>query len=130
METYFVVRDTYHPEEDLKRNWSAPAGGWDNELGGMAFDTEDEAAEQDMKVWGERREYRFHPAYEGFVLFHYEGLGGFALDAETLEEALTEAEEYEDGLAVTMEAGDGHFFAEDVVSFHKVREGRYVFEVK
>lgn len=26
-DTYFVVRDTSHPIEDLKRNWSTFAGG-------------------------------------------------------------------------------------------------------
>ena len=129
--TYFVIRDTNHPQEDLERNWSAPAGGWDNEFGGMSFSSEEEAAEADMGVnGGERREYRFHPAYDGYVLFHYDGLGAFALDAETLEEAIEEAMNYEEGLAVCSEAGDGHFFAEDVVSFHKVREGRYIFEIK
>jgi len=29
MSTCFVVRDTYHPQEDLDRNWSASIGGWD-----------------------------------------------------------------------------------------------------
>ena len=126
----FVVRDTFHPEQDLKRNWSAPAGGWDNELGGMGFETEEEAANKDIEINGARREYRFHPAYDGFVLVHYEGLGAYILKAETLEEAIQEATNAGEGLAVTMEAGDGHFYAEDVIAFHQVREGRYIFELK
>lgn len=126
----FVVRDTFHPQEDLNRNWSSFAGGWDNELAGRRFNDEDEAAIADENVSGSRREYRFHPAYCSFVCVHYEGLGAFMLNAETIEEALSEAAEINDGLACTMDAGDGHFFAEDVITFHKVREGRYVFELK
>lgn len=125
----FVVRDTFHPAEDLKRNWSTPAGGWDNDLGGMSFDTFKEAADADVKASGQEREYRYHPAYNGFVLVHYDGLGAYALSAETLEEAIKEAADTHDGLAVTMEKGDGHFYAEDVVAFYKVREGRYIFEI-
>lgn len=133
METYFVVRDTEHPQEDLNRNWSAFAGGSANgELGGS---TEDEARENYASQIGIEAnevdcEFRFHPAYGEFVAVHYEGLGGYVLDSETLEEAIKEADEYMEGLAVTMESGDGHFYAEDVVSFHKVREGRYIFEIK
>lgn len=126
----FVIRDTYHPEEDLKRNWSAPAGGWDNELGGLSFSSEQEAADKDIEISGERREYRYHPAYDGFVLVHYEGLGAWALEADTLEDAIKEAEGVESGLAVTMEAGNGHFYGQDVIAYHKVREGRYIFEIK
>lgn len=133
MSTYFVVRDTNHPEEDLKRNWSAFSGGSMNgEDGGS---TEDEAiknfaSQAGIEVDEVENEFRFHPAYNEFVAVHYEGLGAFVLDAENLEEATEEANDYEDGLAVTMESGDGHFFAEDVVSYHKIREGRYIFELK
>ena len=131
--TYFVVRDTDHPQEDLNRNWSAFASGSCNgELGGS---TEDEAIENYASQIGIESnevdcEFRFHPAYSEFVAVHYEGLGAFVLDSETLAAALIAADNYEDGLAVTMEQGDGHFFAEDVVSFYKVREGRYIFEIK
>lgn len=127
----FVVRDTFHPAEDIARNWSSFAGGWDHELGGYSFATEEEAAREDMKVTcDKRREYRFHPAHDGFVAVHYEGLGAYQLAAETLEKALVEAANIEEGLAVTMEAGDGHFYAEDVMSFHEVRPGRWIFELK
>lgn len=130
MNTYFVVRDTWHPEADLKRNWSSFAGGWDNELGFTAFETAEKAAEADMEVSGQKRTYRYHDKYQGFVCVHYEGLGAWALDAETLEEAIEEAKTKMQGLAETTEAGNGHFFAEDVVSYHQVHEGRWVFEVK
>ena len=132
METYFVVRDTDHPQEDLDRNWSSFAGGWDNSLSGMSFETVEQAKEADLSEaeWNTDCEYRFHPAFDGFVKVHYEGLGAFVLESETLESAIEEANNYEDGLAVTMESGDGHFYAQDVVSFHKVREGRYIFEIK
>jgi len=131
--TYYVVRDTYHPQEDINRNWSAFAGGSCNgELGG---ETEIEAKENYASQIGIEVEevdfnFKFHRAYDKYVAMHYEGLGGYILSSETLEDAMIEAAEYEDGLAVTMEQGDGHFFAEDVVSFHQVREGRYIFEIK
>ncbi len=133
METYFVVRDTDHPREDLDRNWSAYSGGSMNgESGGS---TEEEARENYASHFGIEAnevdcEFRFHPAYGEFVAVHYPGLGGYVLASETLEEAIKEADEYEKGLAVTMDSGDGHFYAEDVVSFHKVRDGRYIFEIK
>lgn len=131
--TYYVVRDTDHPQEDLDRNWSAFAGGSCNgELGGSNEEEakENYASQIGIEVNDVDCEFRFHPAYDEFVAVHYEGLGAFVLDSESLEDALIEADNYEEGLAVTMEQGDGHFFAEDVVSFHKVREGRYIFEIK
>ena len=134
MSTYFfVVRDTDHPEEDLKRNWSSFAGGSvSGESGGS---TEEEAKEEYASFLGIEPdevdvEFRYHPAYDKFVAVHYDGLGAFTLDSETLEDAIKEADEYQDQLAVTTEAGDGHFYANQVVSFHKVREGRYIFELK
>jgi hypothetical protein len=131
--TFFVVRDTDHAQEDLERNWSSFSGGSCNgELGGS---TEENArASYAFEIGVESDEvdcdFRFHPAYGQFVVVHYEGLGGYALEAQTTEEALKEADKYMDSLAVTMGAGDGHFCAEDVVSFQKVREGRYIFEIK
>ena len=131
--TYFVVRDTYHAQEDLNRNWSAFAGGSCNGEDGGA--TEEDArynfAFQIGIEYDEVNcEFRFHPAYDEFVAVHYEGLGAYLLESESLEEAIQEANDYSEGLAVTMESGNGHFFAQDVVSFHKVREGRYIFEIK
>lgn len=128
-----VVRDTFHPEEDLKRNWSAAAGGSINgEMGGA---DESEAKIEFAKHLGIEldevtNEFRFHPAYNKYVAVHYEGLGAFVLSADTIEEAIKEASNFEAGLACTMESGNGHFFADDVISFHKVSEGRFVFEIK
>lgn len=133
MKTYYVVRDTDHPQEDLDRNWSAYASGSCNgELGGS---NEHEAKENYAFQLGiepneVENEFRFHPAYSEFVALHYEGLGGYVLEAVNIEEAIQEANDYMNGLAVTTEAGDGHFYAEDVISYHKVREGRYIFEIK
>lgn len=131
MSTYFVVRDTNHPQEDLDRNWSSLVCGFSSELAGRVFDSKEAAEEAEIEYFGQvEHEFRFHPAFNSFVEVHYEGLGAWSLDAETLEEAISEAEKTEDLLATTMGTGDGHFFAEDVVSFHKVREGRFVFEIK
>ena len=129
----FVVRDTNHPQEDLNRNWSAFLGGSCNgEQGGA---TEEEAIKNYAKHLGIEvdevdMEFRYHGAYGEFVAMDYEGLGAFILESETLEAALKEANEYEDDLAICTESGDGHFYAEDCVSFRKVREGRYIFEIK
>ena len=121
-DSYFVVRDTNHPIEDLKRNWSAACGGVNPYNGDFAYVSLEEAIEADKK-WNEsdkpQHEYRFHPAHDGWCMVHYEGLGAYQLEAETLEEALKEADEYEENLACTSECGDGHFLAHQVVSFHK-----------
>lgn len=127
----FVVRDTNHPEADIKRDWSSFLGGFCDELAGSEFSTIEEAEEAEIKLYGHvEHEYRFHPAYNAFVQVDYEGLGAFELQAETLEEALIEADEYESDLAVCTESGDGQFYGEEVISFHKVREGRYIFELE
>ena len=39
-------------------------------------------------------------------------------------------DENKEGLAMIMGPGNGHFFAEDVVNFYKVKDGRYIFEIK
>lgn len=133
MKTYFVVRDTIHPQEDLERNWSAWAGGSEN--GEQGGETEEEARENyadhlGINICEVSCDFRYHPAYEEFVAVHYEGLGAFELNADNIEDALKEAAEYEEGLAVCMDEGSGSFDAVDCVGFHKVREGRYVFEIK
>ena len=133
-DSWFVVRDTDHPIEDLKRNWSTFLGGVHPSTGDFAYDTEEQAIEAD-KSWHQEEEakdeYRYHPAHEGFCLVHYEGLGAFQLEAESIKEAIKEAKELSNNndLAVTSEAGDGHFYANQVISFRKVREGRYIFEI-
>ena len=129
----FVVRDTNHPQKDLQRNWSSFAGGsCQGELGGL---TELEAKKNYANHVGismneVTHEFRYHPAYEEFVMMHYEGLGAFVLESDNLEDALVEAANYSDDLAVCSESGNGHFFAEDCLSFHKVRDGRYIFEIR
>lgn len=132
MKTYFVVRDTNHPEEDIARNWSSFAGGSeDGENGG--YDA-DEARANYAELHGHDAanavEFRYHPAYEEFVVVHYEGLGAWALEASNLEDAIKEAIDCDDCLASTFGAGDGHFYAEDVVGYHQAKHGRYVFEIK
>lgn len=136
MSTYFVVRDTNHPTEDIKRNWSSVIGGWDvSYFVGNIYNTEDEAKTawfdfHDGEEYAPKRCFRFHPAYGSYVPVHYEGLGAWILDAENISDALTEAALFGDDLACTCDKGDGHFFAEDVVSFHEVRPGKYIFEIK
>ncbi len=132
----FVVRQTNHPQEDLTRNWSSFAGGFGNgEIAGTSFSSAEAFAaywEKNCDDLGAAPEVRFHPYHEGFVEVHYEGLGAWALDAETLEEAMIEATEVlnqRGGLAWTDEAGDGQFMAGEVVAFHEVSEGLYVFEL-
>lgn len=129
--SYFVVRDTEYPVEDLKRNWSATVGGMSLE-GCSAFETLEAAEAADKDYYQSDKvthEYRYHPAHKGYCCVHYEGLGAFVLDVENLKEAIKVALEYEDNLVCTMEAGDGCFCASQVLSFHKVRAGRYIFEI-
>ncbi len=127
----FVVRDTNHPQEDIARNWSSFAGGFCDELAGSDFQTIEEAEEAETNLYGcVEHEYRYHPAYACFVQVDYEGLGAFALEAETLESALIEANDYEENLAVCTEAGDGEFQAHEVIAFHEVRPGRWIFELE
>lgn len=124
----FVVRATNHPAEDLKRNWSAEMGG--GELG--AFQSREDAIAYWKQNYYDSRmpEFRFHPAYNGFVQVHYEGLGAFQLQAEDLNEAIEEAKSFDEFCACVSEAGDGHFYASDVVAYYEVKEGIYVFELK
>lgn len=137
METYFVVRDTNHPKEDVERNWSSTLSGSDGEFDVLSCTSEEEC-QAAWEKWNDvehggiapKRSFRFHPAHNGFVPVHYEGLGAWQLEAETLKEALEEAATYDDDLACTSEAGDGHFYAHQVVSYHEVREGKWVFELK
>jgi hypothetical protein len=131
-DSYFVVRDTDHPVEDLERNWSSFVGGRGS-CGEGPFVSEEDAIKSELYQTGNdkpKHEYRYHPAHEGYCIVHYDGLGAFQLESETIEEAIAEADEKRDYLAVTSDAGDGHFYAEQVLSFHKVREGRYIFEIK
>lgn len=132
MKTYFVVRDTNHPKEDLERNWSSYAGGSE---GGESGGTDEEDARTnyaDVHGWDAAfiAVFRYHPAYDEYVVVHYEGLGAWALESDNLEDAIQEAMQSEEFLASTFEAGDGHFYAEDVVSYHQVKPGRFVFELK
>ena len=133
MNTYYVVRDTDYPQEDLNRNWSAYAGGSCNgESGGDTADNAKFQYASQIEIESDEVDcqFRFHPAYGEFVAVHYEGIGAYMLDSDTLGEAIKEADEYKEGLAVIMGPGNGHFFAEDVVNFYKVRPGRYIFEIK
>lgn len=99
----------------------------------LAFaSAEDAGAKWDAVYKGEvaAPSFRFHPAYGSFVEVHYEGLGAWCLDADTLGDALTEAADMDKDFTGTMEAGDGHFLAAEVVAFHQVRAGLYIFEVQ
>ena len=136
MNTIFVARETNHPEADLARNWSSPTGGFSyGDMTGFTFDSAEAATaywNANLSDLGAAPTFRFHPAYNSFTEVHYEGMGAWNLDAETLEEAMVEATQHEQlagGLTVTCGAGDGHFMANEVVSFHKVYEGLYVFEI-
>lgn len=129
---HFVVRDTNHPQEDLDRNFSSFLGG--SSQGEDGGKTEEEARQNyadhlGIDVSEVDIDFRFHPAYGEFVAIDYDGLGAFLLEADTLESAMIEAVDLEDNLAVCTDAGDGHFYAEDCISFHKVRDGRYIFVI-
>ena len=128
----YVIRKTAHPAEDLKRNWSAEAGGGDLVADDIqSVEEYHELMEERGVAEEDRKEVRFHPAYDCFVEVHYEGLGAWQLEAENLSDAIEEAKNIEpEDLATTSEAGDGHFFAENVVNYHKVNEDLYIYEIK
>ena len=128
--TTYVVRDTFTPELDLSRNWSSFVGGSIN--GEATGSTEKEAVENYISQNGcePENEYRYHNGLKAFAPVHYEGLGAFLLESENLDGAMLEALNFDGCLATTMGAGDGHFYADEVVSFHKVNEYRYIFELK
>jgi len=126
----FVIRETESPELDLARNWSSFCGG--GSICPLAESTEDAAVAEWAACSGqyesEAPEMRYHNGLEGWCEFHYEGLGAWLLDAKTLEEAMTEAKG-QNALATTTDSGDGHFFAEDVVTYYHVEGNIYVFEI-
>lgn len=137
----FVARYTNHPAEDLDRDWSAPLGGfYHGDLSGMRFETY-EAAEREIRVTFSIEDdadlpfdVRFHDAYNGFVEVHYEGLGAFELDSETIEDAINEAVSKfgQDAprMACVDYAGDGHFSASECAGFHATSvDGLYIFEI-
>lgn len=131
---YYVVRDTNHPYDDLARNWSGFLGGSEN--GESSGQTEEEAYENYAAHLGielaqvqATREFRFHPAHDAFVVVDFEGLGARALDSEDLESAMIEAAECPPNLAVCLGGGSGHFYAQECVNVHKVRDGRFIFEL-
>jgi hypothetical protein len=142
METMFVARATYHIEEDLKRNWSAPLGGFSNgDLEGK-YDTPQQAADAynaffDTNKYSEKN-FAYHPAYHNVVEIHYHGLGAWEIEgAESFEEAeellKTEYRRYYENpgdMAITDGEGDGHFYAQDVVDYKKVEDGLYIIQVK
>lgn len=135
----FVARATSHPQEDLDRNWSAPMGGLFNgdfhicntleechEMWEIYYEDDDDNKFPESK-------FRFHPAYNGFVEVHYEGLGAYRLEAESLEDAQNEiltrfnnAHE----LGCIDGAGDGHFNASDCTNFFSTAiEDIYIFQI-
>jgi len=136
----FVARATSHPQEDLDRNWSAPMGGIFN--GDFHIcDTLEECREMWEVYYGDYNDapkfpeskFRFHPAYNGFVEVHYEGLGAYALEAETLKEAQKEVTlrfKKADEIGCIDDAGDGHFYANDCTNFFSTAiEDIYIFQI-
>lgn len=103
----FLVRNTFSPEYDVTRNWSAWIGGaWNSETEaildiadhcGVLSDYQeryDDLSDEELAEKIQDREsydIRWNEAYRKFQHVHHEGLAGFALEAETEAEALAEA---------------------------------------
>lgn len=143
----YVARATNHPQEDLDRNFSSVIGGLSNEDFHVC-----ESLEEAEAMWGkyygfdvyesaskinpfDESDWGYHEAYGGYVEIHYRGLGGYELDAESLEEAIEEAEKKYGGdvwgMACVVDSGSGHFYAEDCKSFHRTGiEGLWIFEIQ
>ncbi|GIV35340.1 MAG: hypothetical protein KatS3mg031_2875 [Chitinophagales bacterium] len=136
-ETYrYVVRYSLDPAKDLERNWSTFAGA-ECEFGPFSYpaETEDEAREEYAAYIGispeeVTKEFRWHNGLNSYAQVHYEGLGAWELNANTLEEAVAEAKGMnESDMWCTTGAGTGHFFASEVVAYIKVpnKENLYIF---
>jgi len=137
----YFVRQTNHPEADLHRNWSAPVGG---ALEGESLgNTPEESFELYLEHHGlddadedERQaalknapEYRWHDAYQAYAQVHYEGLGGWLLNAEDVQSAMAEASRCSRNLTECSDEGDG-FHAERVEAYYHVIDDIYIFAVK
>lgn len=103
----YIVRNTFTPEADIDRNWSAWIGGaWSTEaqaLAALAEETplygrlmdegrldEDEVIERVLA--SEDFDVRYNAAYGKWQHVHHDGLSCYALEAETEAEAWIEAE--------------------------------------
>ena len=132
---YFVARESIDPQKDLERDWSAPLGG------GSLCPLAEESEEQAVKAWAsaagmsldqayaQAPEFRYHNGLEGIAEFNHEGLGAWELDAENIQDAIQEARKLSD-LAVTSERDSGHFYADEVISYHHAHGDIYVFVIK
>lgn len=150
----YVVRFTFDPKKDLKRNWSTFANA-ECEFGPIHSPKNKYQARMGVASWLgiDRKEIEIHDTPRGFMLVnehltrpiefrwhnglkcyaqvHYEGLGAWELNANTLEEAIAEATNIENEwfLPCTFDEGDGHFYASEVVGYVKVpgKEHTYIF---
>lgn len=104
----YVVRNTFTPEYDIERNWSAWIGGaWDTEdqaLHDLAEESPlyskyqdhyygrlDEQEIIEKIIEQEQFDVRFNRAYGKWQHVHHDGLSCYELAAETEEEAWEEA---------------------------------------
>jgi len=133
--TYYAVRCTEHPDEDLERNWSAACGGF---LSPNYFEPHCETKEEADRAIEEAikkgdytpNEMRFHGAYDAFVEVHYEGLGAWELNSENIEDAIEEAKKTNGvDLVCTLDSGSGHFHKSECLSYTKISDNIYIFEI-
>ena len=87
----FVIRESCDLAKDLERNWSSFCGGGAD--GPICGEDEADAIAQWCSFTGlpaeDAPEMRYHNGIGGWCEVHYEGLGAWLLEAETLEEAIT-----------------------------------------
>jgi len=137
----YFIRQTNHPEADLQRNWSAPVGGSleGESLGQTAAKSlelylehhglDDADEDERQTALKNAPEYRWHDAYQAFAQVHYEGLGGWLLNAQDLQSAIVEANRCSRNLTECSDEGDG-FFADRVEGYYHVKDDIYIFAVK
>lgn len=145
MKIYFV-RATEHPGEDLKRGWTAPPQGSHNR-----FFTPCATIEEARHMWSEyycheegldyeelnpfyEYEWGWHEKYGGFVEIQWEGLAGFNLHCDNIDEALRRVDiEYvgREKELVSDEQDYELFLPCCTVSYHKTSStSLWVFEVE
>jgi hypothetical protein len=141
----YVVRTTSHPEEDLKRNWSAIPGGVPNsDL--CIYDSIEKTEDSWNLYYGINSEYYsytncfkseewdFHPAYGGYIKRSFYGLGAIELRAGNLQEAQLEVlEEYYNKQYELLNIdgpGSGHFYADICNGFYETDvKDLWIFEI-
>lgn len=92
----YVARFTNNPEEDVKRGWSGYMGSYSTptecaDFLGVDVEGMDDETIIDLLLDQENTDLRFDAVTEEWRVWHHDGLSCWELEAETVEDAITEA---------------------------------------